>query len=136
MATILTQGTTITVEDELTAAQTIGGHVSITGLASGAATEIDTTNLASTAKEFRQGLQDNGSFTLEVNRDYDDVGQAELIAMRAAQAARPFVITLPEGTTNTISFTGFCTSFTSDINADGIVTGSATIRISGDVTYA
>ena len=51
----------------------------------GSATVIDVTNMDSTAKEKRQGLQDNGNYALTFDSDDTDVGQLHLIAARAAQ---------------------------------------------------
>ena len=50
----------------------------------GQAGEIDVTNCASTAKEFRLGLTDPGHFQIELDQDLGDAGQ---LAMRAAQVS-------------------------------------------------
>ncbi|MFP3548920.1 hypothetical protein SB748_36635, partial [Rhizobium sp. SIMBA_035] len=50
----------------------------------GSATEIDVTDLDSEAKEKRLGLMDNGSFSIDVNVNMSDPGQA---AMKTAQKA-------------------------------------------------
>lgn len=137
MATpILAQGTTVTVGDGAAGTATIGGIVSISGIGSGSTTEIEVTTLASTAREYRQGLQDLGTISFELIRDEDDLGQVELREMLAAQATREFIITLSSSTLNVITFDGFVSSLSSDINADGVVTGTATVRISGDITLS
>ena len=137
MATpILAQGTTVTVEDGAASTATIGGIVSISGIGSGSVTEIEVTTLASTAREYRQGLQDLGSISFELIRDEDDLGQVELREMLAAQATREFVITLSSSTLNVITFDGFVSSLSSDINADGVVTGTCTVRISGNIALS
>jgi hypothetical protein len=129
---IKTQLTTITVDDDVGDPVAIGGVESITGLGSSSASEIDITTLASTAKEFRQGLRDFGSITITFSRrNRDDVGQAELASMYAAQDTRTFIITLPESTANVITFEGFVTQITTDIAADNVVSGSATVRVTG-----
>lgn len=137
---ILCQNTTITVDDGAASPITINGVVGITGLGSGSATEIDTTTLASSAKEFRQGLQDFGSIDIELIRNQDDDGQAELAAIKASQTTREFVITLPNidptVTLNVATFNGFCTQLTADIGADEVVRGNATIRITGEITWS
>lgn len=134
MATsILAQGTTVTVGDGAASTAVIGGIISMAGIGSGSATEIDITNLASTRKESRQGLKDNGSMTFELIRDEDDAGQAELLEMEDAQATREFVITLPTSTLNVFTFDGYVTSLSTDIGADGIVTGSCTVKITGAI---
>jgi hypothetical protein len=44
---------------------------------------IDVSNMDSTAKEKRQGLQDMGNYALTFDTDDTDVGQLRLIAARA-----------------------------------------------------
>lgn len=137
MATpILAQGTTVTVEDGAASTATIGGIISMSGIGSGSASEIDVTTLASTAKEFRQGLKDNGSMTFELIRDEDDAGQVELKEMEDAQATREFVITLPSSTLNVFTFDGFVTSLTTEIGADDVVRGSCTVKITGAIVVS
>jgi hypothetical protein len=128
---IKTQTTTISYNS-----QTIDGVMSMTGIGSGSATEIPTTTLASTAKEFVQGLQDFGSFSIDVTRNQDDAGQAAISAALAAQSTNTVVITLPTSTLNVLTFSAFVTQFTTDINADGIVTGKATFRIVSAPVYS
>lgn len=126
------QGTTIQV-DNLTPGTpdtAIGGVVSFSGL-DGEASEIDTTNLSSTAKEYALGLKDYGSFSMEVQTDYADAGQDLLRA--AGTTTKTFRVTLPDATT--ITFAGVVKNADA-INGgvDGIVTGSVSIKISGAVT--
>lgn len=132
---ILAQGVTMSIDDGASTAVAIAGIISITGIGSGSATEIDVTTLASTAKEFRQGLRDFGSISVELIRNQDDAGQVEMFDAMAAQAVREFVITLPTSTANVGTFDGFVQSISTDINADGVVTGTATVRITGDVAW-
>lgn len=138
MATIKTTGTNLVVDNGngTNTDITIGEVISVTGLGSGTNTEIDVTDLASTAKEFRIGLTDNGTASMELNFDPDDVGQDELIAMRDAQESREFTLTLPEGTDLTGTFTAFVTSFSIDINTDDVCRGTVTLRLTGSLTFA
>jgi len=133
---ILAQGVTMTFDDSGSSPVTVNGVVSITGIGSGSATEIDVTTLASTAKEFRQGLRDFGSISVELIRNQDDLGQLELFDAMGLQAVRTVIITLPTSTANVGTFEGFVQSISTDINADGVVTGSATIRITGAVAWS
>ncbi len=128
---VLCQGTTITFNSIA-----LGGVVGLSGIGSGKAKEIDVTTLASTAKEFKIGLKDNGSFTIDLIRNGDDVGQIELLVELAAQLAKTMVITLPSSTLNVATFSAFCTSLTSDVQADGVVTGKADMRITGDIVWS
>lgn len=127
---ILAQATTVSYNS-----QTVAGVQSITGISSGQSTEIDVTTLASTAKEFKVGLRDNGSFQITMVRNQDDAGQLELWNAQGSQASYTMVITLPTSTANVLTFTAFVTSFSSDISADDIVTGTATIRVTGAIVY-
>lgn len=128
---VLCQGTTFTFN-----AIAIGGVTGMSGLQSGKAKEIDVTTLASTAKEFQPGLRDNGGFTLDLIRNGDDVGQIECLTELAAQLAKTMVITLPSSTNNVATFSCFCTSLTSDVQADGVVTGKAEFRITGPIVWS
>lgn len=128
---VLTQGTTFTFNSVA-----VGGVQSIKGIGSGKATEIPTTTLSSTAKEFRQGLQDFGNLTIELVRSLDDAGQAALLTAQAAQASQTCVIALPSGTLKTATFTAFVESLPSDIDMDGVVKGQLMLRISGPVVWS
>lgn len=130
-APVLTQLTTLTFNSVA-----VGGIVSIIGIGSGTATEIDITTLASTAKEFTQGLRDFGSIEIELVRNQDDLGQLEMSNSLAAQSTHTIVITLPSSAANIATFTGFVVTLPSDINKDGIVTGKAKIRITGPVVWS
>jgi hypothetical protein len=135
-APILCQDTTLTIEDGLGSPVTIGGVKSITGIGSGSAKEIDVTTLASTAKEFRQGLRDFGQVKIGLVRDQDDSGQLEAFSAMNLQAVREFVMTLPSSTNNVATFDGFVVSLTTDVNADDAVMGELTIRITGAVVWS
>lgn len=134
---ILAQDTTISIDNSGGTPVAIGGVLSITGIGSGSATEIDVTTLASSAKEFRQGLKDNGAYIIEFSRrNQDDLGQKELFDAMAAQAVRELIITLPSSTANVITHDGFVQSITTDVNADGVISGSATIRVTGEIVFS
>ena len=133
---ILAQGTIVTVGDGAASTAVIGGIISMSGIGSGSASEIDVTTLASTAKEFRQGLKDNGSMTFELIRDEDDVGQVELKEMEDAQATREFIITVPTSTLNVFTFDGFVTSLSTDIGSDDVVRGTCTVKITGAIVVS
>jgi len=133
MAVLDAQGTTISYEDQLDAAQVIGGVVSFS-FGDGQATDIDVTTLASTAKEWRQGLQDFGDCTLELQRDPTDVGQAALAASLAAQTVKEMVITLPGG--DIATFNAYVKSISSTGGVDATVTGTASLKVTGTITWS
>lgn len=130
MAAIDAQGTIITIDSDV-----IGGVVSFAGL-DGEASDIDITNLASTAKEYRQGLQDFGNFSMELVRDPNDAGQATMMTNKASQAASTIVITLPDTVTlNVATFTAFVKSISLAGGVDDIARGTANLKISGSVVW-
>lgn len=118
---ILSQGTTFTFNSVA-----LGGVRSVSGIGSGTASKIPITTLASTIKEWKQGLRDGGEFTVEFSRrNEDDLGQAAITAALAAQTTAAFVVTLSSSTANVITFNAFVVSFTSEVEEDGVVTGKA-----------
>ena len=137
MTCFYAQGTVIEIEDnELTPAfQTIGGVVSFT-LGDGEAQDIDVTTLASDAKEYCQGLQDLGNLTLEINRDFADVGQIELDDAKNGQETRNFRITMSNSPATVITFAGNVKTFTIEGAQDDIIRSNAPLKISGNITIA
>ncbi len=100
----------------------------------GQASEIDVTNLRSTAKEFRLGLTDSGGFTFEMNQVNADPGQAALRATKNAGTIKTYVLELPNGETAT--FDAFAKGFPTAGGVDGVVTSAIALRISGPVVWA
>lgn len=136
MATYLAQGTTISVASAVPAPIAIGGVTAIGAIDSGEVDEIVTTNLLSAAHESRPGLQDFGTITIDLDRDNDDVGQAELLAIKASQTIREFVITLSGGTADIATFQGYVKSLPTEVGTNDILRGTATIRISGAIVWS
>lgn len=133
MAILDSQGATFSIDDASGTPVIIECIKSFSGM-DGQSSEIDITCLSSLAKEFRQGLQDFGSFTIELNRDPNDLGQIELENAKAAQATRTFILTLASG--DVATFDGFVKSLTIAGGVDAVVTGSAAIRITGLVVWS
>lgn len=133
---IAAQGATLQV-DKLTpgtADVSVANIKSFSGF-DGEASEIDVTNLSSTAKEYRAGLQDFGSFSMEWNPDFTDDGQNEVRAAQASGAVKTFLLTLPNATTAT--FQGIVKNASSmSGGVDAVVDGSVSIKITGNVTIA
>ena len=137
MATpIPTQGTKFEIMDNATtpALQVIGGIQNISGFESGQANTIDTTTLASTAKEKILGLVDNGSFTIDGVWDTTDVGQTELEEMRIAGDTRQMKITLSNAVTKT--FNCLVSSGDKSGGVDDVMKVTFNIEINGAVTTA
>lgn len=99
----------------------------------GEASEIDVSNLSSTSKEFQIGLTDSGTFSLEWHPDYSDSGQNAVRSAQATGSVKAFLLTLPNG--STAAFDGLVKSAGAiSGGVDGVVDGSVSIKITGDVT--
>ena len=142
MGKIKSQGTAFHVSNENadTTAYATTTFVKVNGLRSigdpdGEAAEIDTTDLDSEATEFEMGLPDNGKFSISGHVVDGDTGQLELRETRAAQEKRWAKITNSKGK---IAYCKAVFPRVSDLGAEvnGVVPFSATVRISGGITYA
>jgi hypothetical protein len=100
----------------------------------GQANEIDVTDLDSTAKEFRMGLQDEGSITLDIMYIPGNAAHAALRAARAAQALTGFQIAFTDSPVTLWQFNGFVLGFEISNSVDDVTKASVTIRVSGAVT--
>lgn len=128
----LAQGSTIFIEGET--ADSWIEILEIDGInpSTGTATEIDCTDLKSTAKEFKTGLVDNGSISLSLNIKEDDPGQAACLAANLASATKKFKV---ETAAKVRIFSGSVKSWPAipTLAVDGIQKGTAEIRVSGAV---
>ena len=97
----------------------------------GTAAEIDVTHMQSTAKEFRMGLQDYGTWQMDVNYLTGDAGQTAMRAAKASRVLTNFRATLSDDTV--VTFSGYVGSAPISGGVDAKIDGSFTIRISGDV---
>ena len=102
----------------------------------GSAQEIDVTHLKSTGKEWLMGLQDFGQITLDCNHLPADAGQVLMRAAKASRAIQDFKLTFTDASTTEATFQGYVLSNTISAGVDDKISGSFTIRISGDVTFA
>lgn len=100
----------------------------------GAASEVDKTNLDSTAKEFMLGLVDPGQFTMEVDLDQSDAGQLAVRAAQVSGVAKQFKLTLPNSKTAT--FLAYVKKMSTQGGVDAAVRNSVDLRITGSITWA
>ncbi|MGB7195449.1 MAG: phage tail tube protein [Collimonas pratensis] len=101
----------------------------------GQAAELDATNLDSTAKEYLLGLQDNGTFTFDVHRDFADAGQQAVDAAKRGATLKSFKLTLPNARTKT--FNAYVKNSPLEGAVDQLVkTTGVNLRITGDVVDA
>jgi len=99
----------------------------------GTANVIDVSNMDSTAKEKRQGLQDMGNYSLTFDTDDTDVGQLALIASRTAQAIKVFKQVYPGGLL-VRAWQGFVQKVSEPVaGVDKVLRASATIVVTGPI---
>jgi hypothetical protein len=129
---ISAQGTTFAINDTGTVEAPVWTKVknvkSYSGF-DGSATDLD-----STAKETLLGLQDWGSFSVDVNLDYADPGQAAMLASKRASTLKQYKLTLPNGYTHT--FSASVKSFPIAGGTDALLNNTIAMTISGDVVTA
>jgi hypothetical protein len=126
---IPTQGTTFSIGTAPGTA--IGDVVSWTGPRFDRS-DIDVTHLSSDAKEYIPGLKDAGEFSMDVNFNLHDEGQKAVWDALDSTAAQHVTVTLANG--DKLEFEAVVKGFETAGNADDKVTGSITLRITGDVT--
>lgn len=99
----------------------------------GTSNVIDVSNLDSTAKEKRQGLQDMGNYSLSYDTDDTDVGQLALIASRTAQTIKVYKQTYPGGL-KVRAWQGFVQKVSEPVaGVDKVLSASATIVVTGPI---
>lgn len=99
----------------------------------GQSDEIETTTLASEAKEFTTGLADNGTFSMAGNWKVDDEAQTVLRTARDDGEPRAFQTVFKDGTAS--DFLGLVTQFAWDAAPNGTVNGTFNVRITGSVSF-
>jgi hypothetical protein len=121
------QGTSFTFNNG-TSAIAVGGFISYDGF-DGESTEIDTTTLASTAKEYIIGLEDYGNFNLSLNHDNADVGQIAMRAAKTSRIVRECVITFSDS--SVITFNAYVKSFPLSGGVDDVNKSNVSLRVTG-----
>lgn len=111
----------------------VGGVISF-DRQDGEGSDIDVTDLDSTAKQYLVGLQDSGNLSLEINVKTADAGQAACAVAKAAASVKDFKVELPNGATRT--FSGIVKSMPEQGGVDAKISGSLAIRITGPVVRA
>ncbi len=98
----------------------------------GSRPEIDVSNLDSTAREYRLGLQDFGTFTLDMNCVFDSQGQMKLDEALASPDPWAFEVHYPDGTVD--HFDGLVKSFPRPKGGvDQVLERTAQIRCTGTI---
>lgn len=100
----------------------------------GSVSELDATNMDSTAKEYVAGLADEGGFSVELDFDNNDPGQIALEAARGSTTLKTFKLVLPNG--DTATFYGLVKKMSLSGAVDALVKRTCDIRISGAVVWS
>ena len=136
MSGISAQGSALHVNTGTTGSPTwvkINGVQSFSGM-DGAASDIDITDLDSTAMEYINGLVDEGKFSFEAKRIVADVGQTAMRAARTSGALTGMKLTLPDAAVAT--FTVLVKSVPMAGGTNALLKGNFDTKISGPVVWA
>lgn len=101
----------------------------------GQASVIDVSSLASTRREKKMGLPDEGQFTLTLNWDPDDTVHQALRTYRNNRTRAEFRITLTDGTPAVATFFGYVLGVALSAAVDQVVKAAVTIEIDGGVSW-
>ena len=111
----------------------INGVLSFSGF-DGAASDLDTTDLDSTAMEYINGLVDEGKFSFEAKRIKTDAGQLALRAARTSGAVMGLKLTLPDTAVATFNVLVKTVPTAGGVNA--VLKGNFDCKITGAVTWS
>lgn len=100
----------------------------------GSAQVKDVTDLASTRKEKKMGLPDEGQITFTCFFIYGNTQHELLETRRAARTLTNFQLTIPTSPVTTKNFSGYVIATPKSFPTDGDVSANITIEISGAIT--
>lgn len=134
---LLSQATTIALGDgaspevftEIQEVQSLDGP-------GGQAAEIDVTDLSSTSKEYRLGLQEEGDITMDIMYIPGDTQHAAIRALRASGALNNFRISFTDSPTTTWTFAGLVKGFSISNSVDDVNRATVTLKVSGSIVEA
>jgi hypothetical protein len=132
-AAIEAQGTIINIRNQAASAWLAIGESAQFDGPNGSASVIDVSHLTSLRREKRMGLADEGQLSISGNREPDDLGQIEFRRARGTREKKSFQILYSDGSKD--EFDGFCLSFSTSGAVDQVVQFSATVEITGAVTF-
>ena len=138
MGNITSQGTTIAIGDAASPelyTNTIPQVTSMSG-PDGSSSEIDVTNLSSTAKEFLLGLKDEGSISLDIVWDERDTTHAQLRTLFGSGASSNFRITDAGSPQKNYDFPAFVQGLSMSTGVDEVQRASVNLRISSAIVIS
>lgn len=108
----------------------IGDVTSFSG-PSGSKGEIDTTDVAATAKTFIGSLPDLGSISFSMNYIPTDTQHAQIRSdfLSSTSVSRRYQITYSDSPQTTQQFDGYVSSFSVEVGVDAALTASGEIRV-------
>jgi hypothetical protein len=99
---------------------------------SGDRAEIDVSSLDSTAREFRLGLQDNGTLSGECMAVFDDAGQVKMTSALASPDEWDFRLDFPDGSQN--FFRALVKKFDLAGGVDDVLRRTFELRLTGPIS--
>ena len=99
----------------------------------GSANQIDTTDLSSSAKEFRMGLRDEGSVTLDMMFIPANAVHAGLRTDRANRTERTFRLTFTDSPPTVWEFSAYVQGLSISNEVDSTTDATVTLLITGGV---
>ncbi|MDH6185482.1 phage tail tube protein [Polaromonas sp. CG_23.6] len=136
MSGISAQGSTLQINTGTLAVPVytkINGLLSFSGM-DGSASDIDSTDLDSTAMEYISGLVDEGKFGFEIKRLKTDAGQMAVRAARTSGVLTGLKLTLPDAAVATFNVLVKSVPTAGGVNA--LLKGSVDTKISGPVVWS
>jgi hypothetical protein len=130
---ITSQGTTISMLGVGSPEYTVISQVTSLSGPDGSASEIDVTNLSSTAKEFLLGLKDEGSISMDVIWDERDTQHAALRTLFGSGAVSTFQIADAGTPTKYYTFPAFVSTLSMSSGVDEVQRASVNLRISSAI---
>jgi len=100
----------------------------------GSASVIDVTDLASTAKQKRMGLQDEGQCTFTLNLIPANAQHAALVTAKSDREARNFRVIMTDSPQTVYYFDGFVLSVPINAAVDGVIESAVVVEITGLVS--
>ena len=130
------QGMTLEIQDTTTSPISYNSIPDITEISGpdGSATEIDATDLGSTAKESKVGLKDEGQISLTINYRPANTYHAQLRTDRTNRTLRVFRLTFTDSPATVWTFSAYVMGFSITNAVDGLTQANVTLRISGTIT--
>ena len=101
---------------------------------------IDASTRTARARAFLPGMRDSGEVTFDIAYDPDAATHAAtgsgLVALQLGSTVSSWVLTFPDTTPATVTFSGFITGFMLKEPMDDLMTADVTVKISGVPVWA